>query len=219
MRLPWSVCTWLALLMITVAARPVAGSSGRGGRSSIAAADALLFGRLVAVTSVWSAIRDPLHRPIMRFADLPLAVAAGLSGWLWTAHLTTGIVVMILTVPLFLAVAGLLMLSEGLLVLQADRAWLLRADRGRACAKVKREDSGQVWVLESVAAWPFGVHLGTELIERICADAEAPDSGITSIRLTADTAALAGWYATFGFTRAGRNWLGQPKMTRTCRTP
>lgn len=210
--------------MITVAARTVAGSSGhgyrgQGSRSNIAVVDALLFGRLVAVTSVWSAIKDPLHRPIMKFADLPLAVAAGLSAWLWTGHLTTGVVVMILTVPLFLAFAGLLLLSEGLLVLRADRVWLLCADRGRACAKVKRGDSGRVWVLESVAAWPFGAQLGTELVERICADADEADSGITSIRLTADTAGLAGWYARFGFTRTGRNWLGQPKMNRTCRTP
>ena len=182
------------------------------GRSNgLSVADTAVFGLLVAGTAVWAAVTEPLRRPLMTLAALPLAIVFGVFGWMWTGRLLAGAAVAAATVPAFLAAAFLGMLAEGLLARRADRVWLLRSDAGRACGKVSVA-ADQSWTLTSVAAWPFRRGCGTVLTGRVCADAD--ELGAPLVRLTADTAQVASWYKQFGFVRAGRNWLGQPHMQR-----
>lgn len=100
--------------------------------------------------------------------------------------------------------------AEARLFRRADQRWLISTDSGWAGAYAQHV--GQNWKLYAVCARPQGRGVGTALMGRICADADAAGA---SISLVAASRRAVAFYSTYGF-RAGRRGLLGRHMRRGC---
>lgn len=165
---------------------------------------ALRAGVLVGWATAVSSLRDPAHRLIGTMWAL-LAVVAGGFGWVLAGP--QGAVLGTVTgfLGYFSVIMLMSMLIEPILFRRAARVWLIDGPGQSGCAKAVVRGDG-VWRLTSVAAWPFGQGVGTELTRAVTDDA---DRSQRTIQLTAENRRVGRLYERFGFTyeRPGRRGM------------
>ena len=178
----------------------------------VTAADAARFGRHVAKVEVLATVTDP-GRPLA-----VLAAALGAAAAAYTALVGASWPVVALS---FLAtLLGWLALiwvltcwAEARACRRAVASWHYQAASGATAVALRmldRRTGG--WLLQSMAASPRGRGAGSELMRRVCAQADHAGAVIT---LVAVTGRAAGWYSRFGFTPLRRTLpLGQWRMER-----
>ncbi len=168
---------------------------------------ALQTGVLVGWTTAAASLRDPVHRPIGVMWAL-LTVVAG-----WFGGILAGLVGAIVGAAAgfggyFAVIMVMSMITEPVLFSRAPRVWFINEPGRRGCAKAVELDSGD-WRLTSVAAWPFGHGVGTEVTKAVTADA---DRRGRAVRLTAQNRRVGSLYERFGFTYPQ---VGRREMRRT----
>ena len=131
-----------------------------------------------------------------------LTVVAGWFGWVLAGPVGAVLGAAVGFVGYFAVIMLLSMIIEPILFGRAARVWLINEPGRRGCAKAAELDDGE-WRLSSVAAWPFGRGIGSELTEAVTADADRSER---TVQLTAENRRVGSLYERFGFTypRPGR---------------
>lgn len=171
------------------------------GLMAVSVSDAVKAGLLLGWTTAVSSVRDPAHRPIGMMWALLTVVAGGFGG---VFNGTRGAVAGAAAGFVGYAIVIMLMsvIIEPVLFRCADRVWLISGSGRRGCAKAVVRGDGS-WRLSSVAAWPFGRGIGTELTRAVVTDA---DRCQRTLELTAENRRVGSLYERFGFVypRPGR---------------
>lgn len=190
----------------TVQAMTTAGVHRAGttpGLPGIGLSRAFRIGVFVGWTTVVASLQDPAHRPIGMVWAL-LTLVAGGSGWILAGNAGGAAAGAVVGFVGYLAVIMLMsMIIEPVLFTRADLVWLIDEPGRRGCAKATVLEDTCAWRLTSVAAWPFGRGIGTELTRAVTVDADR--TGRT-VQLTAENRRVGAMYERFGFTyvRPGR---------------
>ncbi|HEY5881794.1 MAG TPA: hypothetical protein VIU11_22990 [Nakamurella sp.] len=172
------------------------------GLAAVSLSRALRVGVLVGWTTAAASLRDPGHRVIGMMWAL-LTVVAGWFGWILAGPQTAVLGAVVGFVGYFAVIMLLSVIIEPVLFARAARVWLIDERGRRGCAKAVETSDG-AWRLRSVAAWPFGRGIGSELTEAVTADA---DRCQRTLQLTAENRRVGSLYQRFGFTypRSGRH--------------
>lgn len=157
---------------------------------------ALRIGVLLGWTTVVASLQDPVHRPIGMVWALLTLVAGGF-GWILAGSLGGAAAGAAVGFVGYLVIIMLMsVIIEPALFTRADMVWLIDEPGRHGCAKASVVDGG-AWRLTSVAAWPFGRGIGTQLTQAIAVDAD--HSGHV-VQLTAENRRVGALYERFGFT-------------------
>jgi hypothetical protein len=165
------------------------------GLAAVSLSRALRVGVLVGWTTAAASLRDPAHRVIGMMWAL-LTVVAGWFGWILAGPQTAVLGAVVGFGGYFAVIMLLSMIIEPILFARAARVWLIDEPERRGCAKAVEIGDG-AWCLSSVAAWPFGRGIGSELTEAVTADA---DRSQRTVQLTAENRRVGSLYERFGFT-------------------
>ena len=171
------------------------------GLAAVSLSRALRVGVLLGWTTAAASLRDPAHRVIGMMWAL-LTVVAGWFGWILAGPQAAVLGAVVGFGGYFAVIMLLSMIIEPILFARAARVGLLDEPGQHGCAKAVEIGDG-VWRLTSVAAWPFGRGIGSELTKAVTADA---DRRQIVVQLTAQNRRVGILYERFGFAypRPGR---------------